>query len=149
MSVVVWDGRSRVIAADRQVSIGDLISPGRKMLRDGPRVYAWTGDTAAARMLIDWHSDPNRSSASWPVIQHTESWTRLIIADAHGCHFFEQHPARIEVPPDSFFAFGAGRDLAMGALAAGADARKAVEIANTYNAWCGFGVELYDLKELK
>ena len=43
-------------------------------------------------------------------------------------------------------AFGHGRDFALGAMAMGANAKKAVEITNKYSLQCGNGVYTYTLQ---
>lgn len=50
----------------------------------------------------------------------------------------EPHPFEIEEP---FYAFGSGMDIAIGALAMGANAIKAVEIASRYSSHCGNGID--------
>lgn len=149
MSVIVYDGRAKILAADRLRSAGDMIMPGSKIqpLGFGKKdkdIVAWTGGVAEALMVIDWIQ--SSGSLPWPNCQHGDNWTRVIVANDHECYFYEQEPVKIHVPPDGFMAWGAGRDFAMGALAAGATARQAIEIASQYCAWVGFGVEVYYLK---
>ena len=54
---------------------------------------------------------------------------------------FEDSPYPV-VYNDKVFAEGSGRDFAYGAMAMGADAVRAVEIANQYDVHCGGGVDV-------
>jgi hypothetical protein len=60
-------------------------------------------------------------------------------------HKYEFVPFPI-VFEDRFYASGSGRDLAIGALAMGADAVQAAEIACTYCTECGVGLDVVELK---
>ncbi len=146
MSVVVWDGKT--LAADKSVICADMIYQSRKIIArdnvDGIEVVAWTGDSDFGRELAEWYFDGAKKE-TWPEYQmDKDKWSRLIVASHQGCFFYEMRPVKIEVL-SPFLAWGSGRDFAMGALAMGADARKAVEVANQFAIHCGFGVEAYDI----
>lgn len=51
-------------------------------------------------------------------------------------------PVRIKPVVKAFHAIGSGRGEALGAMAMGADARRAVEIASRLNVGCGLGVDV-------
>jgi ATP-dependent protease HslVU (ClpYQ) peptidase subunit len=79
-----------------------------------------------------------------PVGQSGENWAQLIVVKTTGEVIeYDQHGTAIEVL-DCPIAWGSGRDLAMGALAMGADARKAVEVASRHSIHCGLGVDAFD-----
>jgi hypothetical protein len=50
---------------------------------------------------------------------------------------------------ESFSCDGAGREMALGALAVGATARQAVEVCEEYSDYAGFGVTAYRLRNGK
>lgn len=47
-------------------------------------------------------------------------------------------------PRDERTSWGSGKELALGAMAAGADAKKAAEIACEYDLYCGGGVDVVE-----
>lgn len=145
MSVVVWDGKT--IAADRQGQCADMKFTELKMRvgegPDGQTVCAWTGCSARGKALAEWFFK-GAAAAEWPEFQKDkDDWCRLIVATPQGCIFYEHLPIPFQVH-DATMAWGSGRDFAVGALAMGADARRAVEVACQHSTGCGFGVEAYD-----
>lgn len=142
MSVVVWDGKS--LAADKQGQMGDMkitVNKTRRFLSDiGLIVMAWTGEQEQGLMLADWFCD-GAAKDKYPAFQNTDYWSCLVIVDDNGLSYFEKQPVR-QVVTDSFIAFGSGRYYAMGAMAMGADAEKAVLIASMFDAHCGCGVDV-------
>lgn len=153
MSVVIYDGRNgkSIIGADRQVSAGDLKFEGTKMFKmTSNRVLAWTGNTAEALTVVEWYKTRLGSDRRpWPACQSDERrWVRLMVATPEGCEYYEQEPMPIKVPRGTFMAWGAGRDFAIGAMGAGANVESAILLTNRYNAWCGYGAEVYDLTDL-
>lgn len=144
MSVIVWDGKT--LAADRQVTYGQVKLEGSKIKRlaDGT-LLGWTGDEDTGMAMVIWY-EKGADVEKLPPSQTKEDWSRLIVIYPNGRAFqYQQWGIATEIVSRPF-AFGAGQDFALGALAMGADARKAVEIANQYSIGCGFGVEAYDLE---
>ena len=146
MSIIVWDGIT--LAADRQGTSADMRFTEPKMsVMDGPEgliVCAWTGTAAYGKALAHWYF-AKRPNAEYPEFQKdAETWCRLIVARLGGCLFYEQTPYPFVVH-DEFAAWGSGRDFAIGAMAMGATARKAVEVASLFSVGCGCGIEAYDL----
>ena len=147
MSVVVWDGRT--LAADRQMVCAGLRSTVSKIRRlDDGTLLGVTGHHDAGLLMFRWYEDDAKRE-EWPDVQSGKRWCRLIVVLPSGSvGFYEQQP-EFQVVLDPFAAWGAGRDFAIGALAMGADARKAVEITNQFSVDCGLGVEAFDLKALE
>lgn len=140
MSVIVWDGKS--LAADRQNTNSDLALECTKIQRiNSSTVVAYIGDRCEGIALVHWFQD-GAITADWPAFQRHDNWSRLVVAK-RGKVFSYEHVAEIIPVTSEFEAWGSGRDFAIGALEMGADARKAVEIANQYNIYCGFGVDVF------
>ena len=99
------------------------------------------GDRCEGIALVHWFQD-GAITADWPAFQRHDNWSRLVVAK-RGKVFSYEHVAEIIPVTSEFEAWGSGRDFAIGALEMGADARKAVEIANQYNIYCGFGVDVF------
>ena len=144
MSVVAWDGKS--IAADKQATAGGLRHTTTKLRRlDSGEVLAWTGDQDSAGMVAKWYAD-GADPAKWPESQKDkDDWSRLIVATADSVKVFERQPV-FSLIEDQFLAWGSGRDFAIGAMARGASAKEAVEVAMKFDAGCGLGVDVVDLR---
>lgn len=138
MSIVAWDGKT--LAADRMALFGDTQMPFSKIRRLEDCVVAWVGRLEHGAVLLEWIAGRHE----WPAFQNEDHFTTLIVAKTNLCHFYEQSPIPITVE-NPFMAWGIGREVAIGAMAMGADARKAVELASIYCSGCGFGVDAFDL----
>lgn len=143
MSVVAWDGYT--LAVDRQGENAGHIFPVSKSRRlANGEIVAWTGGHAQGLLLAQWYED-GADPAKWPAFQSDkDSWTRLIVAKPTGIAVYEQYPVPM-IQEGLQRAYGAGRDFALGALAMGADARRAVEIASELSDSCGMGVDVYEI----
>jgi len=142
MTVIAWDGKT--LAADRQGTSGNLIRKVTKIDRMGNNLVAFAGDLVYGHMLMHWMRGGGEP-ADWPKQPGEENWcaltvvTRVCILHYCGVHIPAVFPLGVH------FADGVGRDFALGAMAAGADARRAVEIASELDTSCGGGVDAYEL----
>jgi hypothetical protein len=80
----------------------------------------------------------------FPSAQLSSQFCHFVIVSLRGLRRYEQGLSPVEHGRDKC-AFGEGRDFAYGALAMGATAAKAVEIANQHSVHCGLGVATYTL----
>lgn len=137
MTVIAWDGTA--LAADRQTGYGEQKYESEKLWKlDNGEVLAIAGDLAYALKLAEWYkagADPTK----YPN-KTGEDWGRIVVASHRGCVTYEGYGMAIPVRA-KFAAWGSGRDFALGALAMGADARRAVEITNAHCASCGLGID--------
>lgn len=142
MSVIAWDGKT--LAADRQATNCDMRAPITKIWR-GPHGAAIgiTGDMARGLLLRKWFED-GADLARYPIDNNCDDWARLIVASSSGLVCYERLPVPLPVE-STFLAFGSGRDYAMGAMAMGADARQAVEVASRFCTGCGLGIDSFDV----
>jgi hypothetical protein len=106
-------------------------------------VLAISGCESAGRQLVLWFEN-GANPEQWPDIQNTDDWARLIVASKRKCVIYEKTPIPMKVL-DKFSAWGSGRDFALGAMAMGADARRAVKAASRFDILSGMGVEGYYL----
>jgi ATP-dependent protease HslVU (ClpYQ) peptidase subunit len=138
MSTVAWDGTT--LAADRQMTTGDLKRETTKLFVTAPTIFAFTGTVEGIHALMHWYRGGMERS-KWPAFQATDRWTRMIIVDRYTrkCIVYEQEPFAQDVAAP--MAWGSGREFALGALLAGADAFRAVEIACALDINSGFGVD--------
>ena len=133
MSVIAWDGNH--LAADRQMTAGTRRATCSKLRG----TIAWCGDQEEGILLADWYTagaDPEK----WPAWQTNDNFTILVVAKEGACYFYEARP-REQLVMDPFFAFGSGAPYALGAMAMGATAREAVEVASRFDIYCGMGVD--------
>lgn len=143
MSVIVWDGK--MLAADRQSTRGTTaITTSKLVMLETGVVLGWTGDNDVGLAMVRWYRDGQKAE-DWPPFQHDkEKWTTVIVANTGGCWWIECEP-EIQRVEDNFMAWGSGRDVALGALAMGADAIQAVQVASRFNIYCGRGWEAHVL----
>lgn len=145
MSVIVWDGTT--IAADKRGTNADLITVTTKLHKlDSGVVLGWTGTMEHGLGLMEWFKNGAKKE-EWPSFQQKDTWTRLIVAHPDG-HIvqYEQEPYPQLIESDRC-AWGSGRDYAFGAMAMGADAIKAVEVASEFCSSCGNGVTSFKIVE--
>lgn len=139
MTVIAWDGRT--LAADRQATNCSMKFAVTKLTRfkDGS-VAAATGSAAAGNIMRQWYED-GADLTKYPECQKGDDWARLIVAKPDGIvWYYENLPAAIK-SEQTPAAWGSGRDFAIGAMLAGADAARAVEITNMVSTDCGLGVD--------
>jgi len=143
MSVVVWDGHS--VAADKRACIAGAAMTTTKLWRqpDGI-ILATTGEMGFGLAAIQWWKS-GANHKEWPPFQSTDDWARVLIFEpGQRPYGFERQPVR-QVVEDGFMAWGSGREFALGALAMGATARRAVEIACQFNVDCGNGIDEFEV----
>lgn len=142
MSIIAWDGKT--LAVDMQGSCGDLVITLRKTrkLQNGI-ILAWTGDQEQGLALARWYMD-GAYADKWPEFQKEEHWTQLVVVNGISVFFYEKEP-ELQKVHDPFMAWGSGRDIAIGVLAMGGSAEKAVEITSKFNIHCGLGCEVFQL----
>ncbi|HET6631492.1 MAG TPA: hypothetical protein VFG73_02135 [Rhodanobacteraceae bacterium] len=142
MTCIAWDGK--VLAADKQSTDVGLRRLTVKLhrMRDGA-VGAFTGNTCRGAELLDWYESGAQKRLFPPA---GTSDAVLVVLDRTGVRVFEKShlPQRVL---DPFTAFGTGREYAIGAMARGASAREAVEIANRFDNCCGLGVDVMGLAD--
>lgn len=145
MSVVVWDGKT--LAADMAGSSAGCLYLMRKAVRVAPdEVHAWTGSPDAGRVMSQWFRDGARPE-DYPEWQRDEErWCRLIVV-RQGMPVLTFEAFHIPIEINGPFAWGAGRDYALGALFLGAFAGDAVRAACKWSDSCGIGVASFDLRD--
>jgi len=136
MTIIAWDGT--ILAADRQSTHAEMRRDTTKLHWVDGHALAFTGDESAGLMMLEWWAALcTQSPKPWPACQSTPDWARLIVVNNAGVvTWYEQNPVALSCGP-GFHAWGSGRDFAIGAMAAGAKAVQAVEVACEYSVFCG------------
>ena len=111
-------------------------------MEDGA-IYALAGTTCLIRVLIAWikaGADPQKAPKDEGI-----NWGILVI-DAEGARHYSRacpYPEEQEYP----FTTGTGRDIALGALKAGATPKEAVEIACRVDVHSGGSIQVVNIAE--
>lgn len=142
MTTIAFDGRT--IAADGMRTWGSEIRglSFQKLRTRGGCIFGFTGLAPLFDMMIDWHL-AGAHVAQLPQLHGDNIWT-LIIIDREGLGKYTNTCPYVErfEPP---IAFGAGDDYAMGAMLAGADARRAIEIVSGLCNHTGGKIQVIDV----
>lgn len=144
MSVIAFDGK--IIAADRRAIYGDTISTCRKIFKiDDETIVAFGGDLDQGHRLMEWYKGGGKVH-DWPNNVGGDScpYCMFIVVIRGICFHYERTPYPI-ASRDDFIAFGCGREVALGVMAMGGDAIKAVEIASRFIYSCGNGIDFYQV----
>ena len=139
MSVIAWDGK--VLAADRQSLRGDTIGSTKKIwsLKNGGAI-ACAGLLPHGLALKNWVENGMKKE-EFPQVNENEKWALLVVVlPGKPVVFYENRPEPIEIF-DPFVAWGVGREVALGVMAMGGDAIRAVEIASQFVSGCGNGCD--------
>lgn len=144
MSTVAWDGK--MLAADKQSTSSGTIGSCCKIYKlvNGD-VIAFTGSISGGMFLKKWYED-GADPKTYPEFQsNPDKWGSLIILKASGeIVHYEEYPVEIPVL-GKFWAWGSGRDNALGAMAFGANAAEAILIAAQQDSGTGGGVDCFSI----
>lgn len=132
MTVIAY--RDGVMAADSRVT-GNFITAGIKLHRKNGKIIGFAGDLHQALVFIDWYFDNKQRK---PDLSNENDWVALV-ASPDGVEEWN-HSLRPFKVMDSFYAIGSGAEVAIGAMEAGASAKKAAEIACKRADGCGLPV---------
>lgn len=136
MTVIAWDGNT--LAADRMCNSNGLATEMEKLktLSDGRLVAVW-GTAVYFHSLIEW-LEAGALPLNFPRMPD-EGWAGLVEVKPDRVNYYENNPHPLTVTGE-FMAWGYGREFAIGAMAAGADAVAAVNIASRHCVYCGNGI---------
>ena len=144
MSVIAWDGKT--LAADRMAVYDSIIIKTKKLITlPTGEVFAWAGVVENALAVVKWYQD-GQCEPEWPKCQEQDDFASVILLKDKKLYEYEQAP--ILQPVLSFpRAWGSGAKFALGAMAAGADAIKAVKITSTLCNQVGLGIDSVSVKK--
>lgn len=138
MTVIAY--RDGVMAADSRVT-GNFVTTGIKLYRKNSRIIGFAGDLHQALVFVDWYFDNKQRK---PDLANESDWYALV-ASSDGLEEWN-HALRPVQIMDRFYAIGSGAEIAMGAMEAGASAKRAAEIACKRADGCGLPVVTMRLK---
>lgn len=141
MTTIAFDGRS--LAADRRANFGDMVLHGAakiERLEDG-RLIGAAGNASICQIWRDWM----RTGGDRPeILYDDEEFINGIEVKQNGdCWLHGRYASvKIETP---FVAVGSGAHFAMGAMATGANAVQAVNIAAQFDPSTGGKIDLIQI----
>ena len=145
MTVVVWDGKT--LATDRQANDGYMKWEAEKawyMVRQTEHyIVSGVGTLGSILKMRDCF----KANGNLSTLEVQPNSAELIVVSSKGLTVWSSNGTSVELSAP--MAFGEGREYALGAMAMGATAQEAVQIANEYSLHCGKGVSCYTLQDSK
>jgi ATP-dependent protease HslVU (ClpYQ) peptidase subunit len=146
MTVIVFDGKQMV--ADRRMSSGNMHETVQKIHRlAGGVVVGFSGSVAHQGAMLQWIKDGvNPEAYPGPAFdaEHPMDAEMLVVNKWGQVFTFVGGPYLVEVLSRPV-VIGSGAAYVLGAMAAGADAVRAVEIASQYDPGCGNGIDVVEV----
>ena len=140
MTTIAFDGNT--IAADKQMNFCDTpvaTSKLVKMTYNGKRaVAAGSGEVVQYTPIIEWLKNKRKAQ---PVLDATANFGVIVVTEDKVAYVYASAltPVAIKGRP---WAIGTGADYALGAMAFGATAEQAVQIASELDVNTGLGIDV-------
>ena len=118
----------------------------KKIIQVGNVLYGFTGSSGLKQAIIDWHSKGAAIPGDCPNLKDDDaSWTLIVVTREGAAVYTSAVPYRrpIDIP----YGIGSGGDYALAAVLAGADARRAIEIASRLNTNTGGEIQVVNIAE--
>jgi hypothetical protein len=140
MTTIAADAKRGCMACDSMTSTSDSWWPSTKVWRVEGALIGGAGEVASIRQFVTWYKDGQRL----PRPKISDSFCALVLCK-EGLFYWASNlnPEPIE---RGFHAIGSGGGPALGALLAGANVKRAVEIACEVDTASGGEVILHKLK---
>ena len=149
MTTIAWDGRS--IAADRMYCVGNTPFPGpvpkiRKLVfRGKPAVMGTSGSVEYGTKMMDWLCDGAPPNSPPELSPDNDESCSVLLATLDTVFLFSNSLTGVPIGK-RVWACGSGADYALGAMLAGASAKRAVEIASELDFSTGCGLDVLRLR---
>lgn len=134
MTTIAWDGK--LLAGDKQCSFGNTPLGCTKVFRADGLIWGCCGDLEDTVLFGRWIYEgcPKDNKP-----ELADNFTAIVI-ELGQC--WQYNPKLVPLKVESrLWACGSGADYALGAMAMGADARHAVEVAIEFDIYSGIGVD--------
>ena len=138
MTTIVASFTEKVMAADSNVTDGDVKWKSNKIERIGASLFGAAGDCTEIEKFFRWK---RRGTGARPKLGDAFSALEL---NADGVWLWDKKLEPFP-PGDEVHAIGSGAKAAMAALICGCDARRAVEVACEVDAGSGLPVVVHSL----
>lgn len=146
MTTIAWNGH--VVAVDSLVTAGSInVGSAEKVRTRGITAYALAGTAALFEPMIAW-AEVEFALDKKPVAEGDDAETTLFVFRGNQCWMIKPKLPYLEemTAPD---AWGAGAEIAIGAMDAGASPERALEIACRRSVHTGGPVRSIDLRKLQ
>lgn len=136
MTVIAWDGRT--LAADRLAVFGSMCHEAQKIFTHDGVIYGMAGNFNQALLFKKWVIDTGLDIKNLPGPNGVLDNLNVIeicdgeLFDRDG----DQLAVRVPLTGADIWALGSGREIAMGAMLAGKDARVAVSLVCAQDIYC-------------
>ena len=139
MTCICWDGTT--LAADRYVWVNGAVALMTKIRRVGSSLIGVSGGANLAPQIFEW-AKTDFAENTIPALQKDpkDHATIMRITEDRQILMYENYYIPW-INERKFWAIGLGREVAIGALAAGATSVEAVEIAEEYSGNTGKGID--------
>jgi 20S proteasome alpha/beta subunit len=141
MTVIAWDGRT--LAADKRATSDNVAYTVCKVERFGGYLLGLSGAADVAHELREWFKE-GAIPKDFPKSARRDTATLIVIGPDAKPRAFATGPHAMLYSDDKQ-AWGCGRDFALAAMYLGHDARRAVEVACTFDVSCGNGIDTLEL----
>lgn len=143
MTTVAYDGKS--IAADRR--IGNMEAGKLFRLKSGA-IFAGAGYYAQIVEVCAWLNEGGKPADRPKLPDDEEESSEFLLIETSGEAYWLTSPylRRVKIN-ERFCAIGSGSEYALGALAAGVSAKRAVEIACRFDVCTGKGVNVIRIRK--
>jgi ATP-dependent HslUV protease subunit HslV len=134
-TIAIKDG---CIAVDSYIGFdGSRCGTAKKLFAVGGGAMAGAGEYGEILKIVEWAQsgaqDSKRPELKESIVVWLQSPTEVVEFDRSGKISYDA----------PFFAYGSGREFAIGAMAAGASAREAVEIASDWSEGTGGEIQTF------
>ena len=144
MSVIIWDGSSLAVDT-RAVGDGTQTKALKSCRISNTMVAAVVGRLDHSYELFEWLKNGAKKD-DWPAFQRGDNWSSLVVMTASdhqvNCYSYETTPYPIPIHGE-FEAWGSGREVAIGFMAARKDALAAIQAVCKHVPTCGMPAEVY------
>lgn len=139
MTTIAWDGK--VLASDRRRTLFNTKMPATKifraMVQGRDHLIGCAGESCEAIAFREWvvrdQMDPEKKPRMDDV--------HILLVGDNGVIRVSDHRLQWIPIPLKAWAIGSGADFAMGAMYAGKDAKRAIEIASELDRSTGLGID--------
>lgn len=144
MTIIAW--RDGVVAGDGLATSDEVITSRKaqkiRRMADG-RIAAMMGAAVGAQEILRWIEAGEEGEQ--PKFEGEKSAT-VVVVGPEGLTCYDEYGKEI-ISEAPYRAFGHGRDLALGAMAAGASAEEAVRAACEHSVFCGGEITVLTLSD--
>ena len=148
MTTIVY--KNGILAADTRETVNNVARRCSKLFKSGKDIIATAGDSYSGMVFVNWwmagareEDKPDLTNLDFEEDFECLVWTKGKLWSVN--RLFELVEINLDDHP--YYAVGSGSNVALGALAMGASAKRAVEIACEYDVFTGLPVEVRHCKD--